>query len=787
MGLRYGKFLLTISGNPGMVLWCDRFFFSGRSSVKWSRPWVALEPANPGSPRSFCIWTDSAPTIVWNRRSPCPHRHSLSVCGGVGTARRETTTKTTTTPPVCRLVVVLTKPATRDEEKASTNTQAMGGTSIPTTVTRTTTTTTTRPLWRHPRRSTASHHSTSRNHTNKNDVEQGLAVVVDVWTPTKTKDMAIGSSFTNPDHHKNDDNNDNDKTTPNKDHFPPNTTFVSSPQNTQVSSNHDSTTTGPKKGTAVVAVPRHVYVVLCGSTISLSAIGPLLELQQTVVSPLLQVVWRMTATAMVLTPFVVTQWMYQSWDRQSCWFHQGSWSLSSFVSSFFFLLPKRARRTRTITRNPSSSERRPPTRTVSRSSTSSSSSSCSWRTLVSQLLQTAVCYMVLCHGFVVALQSTSVGTAVTLSNSQSLWLLLAKVVWMRHAVSRAELVGALVAFCGVLVLCSGSDGTSSSTVSSSSLSFPWWPQQHDWIPHPNGFTPEDAQSPNKAVSFSTHVLDSMDDWSSILWSTSSSWMEEPWWWWTQDSYSLSSWMDLVGTTDTTSSSSPLRGNLYALASALGGVGYLLNAQAVRRHVPRVADFLCSLMILSSLGSILVLYGMGWWSTSTSTTTPSFLSSSSSSSSVVVVTWNTHVDHGLFGWMTVDRWDRLPLELLMVVVCNVCGVMGYAYCLQYLDALVIAVAALCEPVVAQALSSSLWTASHSSMSMLSLSSSWDPWIWLGNAMVLVGTYITLVTTSSSSSSSSSLAQQHTSKTTTTTTTRPPTTTTTPTTTSTTITP
>jgi drug/metabolite transporter (DMT)-like permease len=63
-----------------------------------------------------------------------------------------------------------------------------------------------------------------------------------------------------------------------------------------------------------------------------------------------------------------------------------------------------------------------------------------------------------------------------------------------------------------------------------------------------------------------------------------------------------------------------------------------------------------------------------------------------------LSFSRQVSHGLWGFLNW-RWDRLPLELYMVLVCNLMGAMGYVRAMKYFDNLVIAVATLMEPVVA----------------------------------------------------------------------------------------
>ena len=168
------------------------------------------------------------------------------------------------------------------------------------------------------------------------------------------------------------------------------------------------------------------------------------------------------------------------------------------------------------------------------------------------------------------------------------------------------------------------------------------------------------------------------------------------------------------------------GNAFALVSSIAGVGYLTLAKEIRRKMTNLPLFLWSVMAGSSL------YALVWISlTTTTTTTMTSETNDAQPGGVPVVTWDANPNHGLWGWLSFARMDRLPLELVLVLLCNVGGVMGYAHCLQYLDPLVIAVAALMEPVVAEVLAS----LAHVS-----------PWPgltgWTGNVLVTTGT-VTLV--------------------------------------------
>ena len=160
--------------------------------------------------------------------------------------------------------------------------------------------------------------------------------------------------------------------------------------------------------------------------------------------------------------------------------------------------------------------------------------------------------------------------------------------------------------------------------------------------------------------------------------------------------------------DTSSSSSnysTLMGDGLALLSALGGAVYIVSAKSVRSQM-NVYVFMFLNMFQTAIYSLLMAY---WFSGTR-------------------ITLNRHINHGAFGWLHVQAWDRFPLEVLLVVVCNVLGAMGYVRAMQYFDALVISVAALMEPVVAELLACLMGV------------SALPGWMgWMGNALVIVGTF------------------------------------------------
>jgi drug/metabolite transporter (DMT)-like permease len=120
----------------------------------------------------------------------------------------------------------------------------------------------------------------------------------------------------------------------------------------------------------------------------------------------------------------------------------------------------------------------------------------------------------------------------------------------------------------------------------------------------------------------------------------------------------------------------LLGDLLALGAGFSGVIYLVCAQTSRKNFS-----LFMLMFLIMIGAnILVIVCQ-----------------------LIVLhePLSAGIDkyHGIWGFLDVSRFDRLPLEFINVVVCNLCGAFGYVIAMQYFDSLVIAVAGLLQPVVA----------------------------------------------------------------------------------------
>eukprot|EP00429_Kryptoperidinium_foliaceum_P049431 CAMPEP_0176124172 /NCGR_PEP_ID=MMETSP0120_2-20121206/62596_1 /TAXON_ID=160619 /ORGANISM="Kryptoperidinium foliaceum, Strain CCMP 1326" /LENGTH=469 /DNA_ID=CAMNT_0017458925 /DNA_START=206 /DNA_END=1612 /DNA_ORIENTATION=+ len=123
-------------------------------------------------------------------------------------------------------------------------------------------------------------------------------------------------------------------------------------------------------------------------------------------------------------------------------------------------------------------------------------------------------------------------------------------------------------------------------------------------------------------------------------------------------------------------SNALYGDVLAIASAIGGVGYLVFAKASRQHIPMM-----TFMFLTMAVGDVLLVGFQLWILNET------------------VTFDRDKSHGLWGFLTMQP-DRLPLEFTMAFVCNCLGTMGYIRSMQYFDNLVISSATLLEPVVAE---------------------------------------------------------------------------------------
>eukprot|EP00339_Tiarina_fusa_P015204 CAMPEP_0117080070 /NCGR_PEP_ID=MMETSP0472-20121206/56501_1 /TAXON_ID=693140 ORGANISM="Tiarina fusus, Strain LIS" /NCGR_SAMPLE_ID=MMETSP0472 /ASSEMBLY_ACC=CAM_ASM_000603 /LENGTH=213 /DNA_ID=CAMNT_0004807573 /DNA_START=187 /DNA_END=825 /DNA_ORIENTATION=- len=122
------------------------------------------------------------------------------------------------------------------------------------------------------------------------------------------------------------------------------------------------------------------------------------------------------------------------------------------------------------------------------------------------------------------------------------------------------------------------------------------------------------------------------------------------------------------------------GNLVALSASFGTAGYLLIAKRLR---PKMDLFLFMFLIMGVGAFYLLIFCLLNGQT---------------------ITFDRHAVHGLWGWLNFQA-DRLPLELYMAIdaivlaiVCNCLGTMGYIAVLKYFDAIVPATVMLLEPVV-----------------------------------------------------------------------------------------
>ena len=132
-------------------------------------------------------------------------------------------------------------------------------------------------------------------------------------------------------------------------------------------------------------IPIHAYLILTTAVVALSSIGPSLDLQHGV-APVMKIFWRQTGTYLFLLPFAVQSLLKDGMPRLS----------------------------------------------LSEAST---------------MICVSFCYSVMCVGFVISLEYTSVGNAVIFSNTHALLLLLGRFL-VGANVSLSEGGGALVAFTG---------------------------------------------------------------------------------------------------------------------------------------------------------------------------------------------------------------------------------------------------------------------------------------------------------------------------------------------------
>ena len=297
-------------------------------------------------------------------------------------------------------------------------------------------------------------------------------------------------------------------------------------------------------------VPIIAYFLLMTAIVSMSSIGPLLGVQQDATATS-KLYWRMAGTSMLLLPFAARD-AYTNGVPQM---NKAQW-ITFLLATFF--------------------------------------------------------YSTMCLGFVLALDFTSVGTAVILGNSQALLLIIGK-LFVGDPVSIMEGTGAIVAFSGA-ILCSN-DASKGSTVRSGALI----------------------------------------------------------------------------------------GDLLAILSSLGGVGYLVFAKSTRTHM----TLFVFMFLTMFTGCLMILFFQ------------IFIMGED-------VTFGMERKTGIWSFLNHQK-DRLPLELTMVVVCNLFGTMGYVRSMQYFDNLVISTAGLMEPVIAEFMAFSFGVSTLPGFQG-----------WLGNALVAGGT-------------------------------------------------
>lgn len=266
--------------------------------------------------------------------------------------------------------------------------------------------------------------------------------------------------------------------------------------------------------------PLSAYLQLLSAVVALSSIGPFLAKQQGV-NPCMKIVWRFQGTAIFLAPLAIHSCIVDGWPKLT-WLQWGT-----FVCA-------------------------------------------------------AASYSVLCVAFAMAINYTTVANATILTNSQSVLLVVAKLV-VGHHVLFIEGFGVAVAFLGGVLCARESAGMEGAPATG---------------------------------------------WMSV-------------------------WGDALG-----------------LISSIGGIGYIVLGKSLRSSIPVVLFMVLNM----ATASFIILFYM--WITGNE------------------FSWGRDVDIGVFGWVN-PIFDRLPLELMTVFVCNVLGTMGYVRAFKYFSSVIIAVAALCK--------------------------------------------------------------------------------------------
>jgi drug/metabolite transporter (DMT)-like permease len=170
----------------------------------------------------------------------------------------------------------------------------------------------------------------------------------------------------------------------------------------------------------------------------------------------------------------------------------------------------------------------------------------------------------------------------------------------------------------------------------------------------------------------------------------------------RDSSSMDSGNSSTNTDNDGNGSSSLCGDLLALFSGFGGVVYLVFAKQVR---PCMTLYVFMFLMMFTSSCLVLIFML---------LTRQELS------------FDRNITIGMFGWMNLAP-HRLGLEIYMVVICNLLGSMGYVRAMQDFDNLVIAVASLMEPVVAELLALALGVGTLPGLEG-----------WIGNGLVMGGT-------------------------------------------------
>mmetsp|Transcript_35911 Transcript_35911/g.54588 ORF Transcript_35911/g.54588 Transcript_35911/m.54588 type:complete len:659 (-) Transcript_35911:84-2060(-) len=167
--------------------------------------------------------------------------------------------------------------------------------------------------------------------------------------------------------------------------------------------------------------------------------------------------------------------------------------------------------------------------------------------------------------------------------------------------------------------------------------------------------------------------------------------------------------------DANDDSRALAGNIIALSASFAKAAYLTTAKSLRPRCDLFV-FMFGIFFISSLFVLAFIL---------ITEEP--------------VEFSRHPNYGLFGW-TNTAFDRLPLELYIVYVCNFLGAMGYIAVLKYFDSIVIATIMLMEPVSAVFIG--FWAGVSSLPGMQT---------WIGDAIVTMGSGMVIYSGSSKTES------------------------------------